>query len=36
VETPIIDQMHAILYENKPPAQALTDLLGREQKPERI
>ncbi len=36
VETPIIDQMHAILYENKPPAQALTDLLQREQKPERI
>jgi glycerol-3-phosphate dehydrogenase (NAD(P)+) len=36
VETPIIDQMHAILYEDKPPAQALTDLLQREQKPERI
>ena len=36
VETPIIDQVHAILYEDKPPAQALTDLLHREQKPERI
>lgn len=36
VETPIIDQVHAMLYENKPPAQALTDLLQREQKPERI
>jgi glycerol-3-phosphate dehydrogenase (NAD(P)+) len=36
VETPIIDQVHAILYENKPPAQALTDLLHREQKPERM
>jgi glycerol-3-phosphate dehydrogenase (NAD(P)+) len=36
VDTPIIDQMHAILYEDKQPAQALTDLLHREQKPERI
>jgi glycerol-3-phosphate dehydrogenase (NAD(P)+) len=35
VETPIIDQMHAILYDDKPPSQALTDLLQREQKPER-
>jgi glycerol-3-phosphate dehydrogenase (NAD(P)+) len=36
VETPIIDQMHAIVYEAKAPAQALTDLLHREQKPERL
>ena len=36
VDTPIIDQVHAILYDGKPPAQALTDLLQREQKPERI
>jgi len=36
VETPIIDQMNAIVYEGKSPAQALTDLLQREQKPERI
>jgi glycerol-3-phosphate dehydrogenase (NAD(P)+) len=36
VDTPIIDQVHAILYDAKPPAQALTDLLHREQKPERI
>ena len=36
VDTPIIDQMHAILYDAKSPAQALTDLLHREQKPERI
>jgi glycerol-3-phosphate dehydrogenase (NAD(P)+) len=36
VETPIIDQVHAILYDNKSPAQALTDLLHREQKPERV
>ena len=35
VDTPIIDQVHAILYEQKPPAKALTDLLQREQKPER-
>ena len=35
VDTPIIDQVHAILYEDKPPAKALTDLLQREQKPER-
>lgn len=36
VDTPIIDQVHAILYEDKPAAQALTDLLHREQKPERV
>src|SRR5436305_7800410 len=36
VDTPIIDQMHAILYEGKPPAQALSDLLQREQKAERL
>ena len=35
VDTPMIDQIHAILYEDKPPAKALTDLLHREQKPER-
>jgi glycerol-3-phosphate dehydrogenase (NAD(P)+) len=35
VDTPIIDQMHAILYDGKPPAKALSDLLQREQKPER-
>lgn len=36
VDTPIVDQVHAILYDSKPPAQALTDLLHREQKPERL
>jgi glycerol-3-phosphate dehydrogenase (NAD(P)+) len=36
VDTPIIDQVYAILYDSKPPGQALTDLLHREQKPERI
>jgi len=35
VDTPIIDQVHAIVYDAKPPAQALADLLHREQKPER-
>jgi len=35
VDTPIIDQVYSILYDGKPPAQALTDLLQREQKPER-
>jgi glycerol-3-phosphate dehydrogenase (NAD(P)+) len=34
VDTPIIDQVHAMLYEEKAPAQALTDLLQREQKSE--
>ena len=35
VETPIIDQMYSVLYESKPPAQALQDLLARDQKSER-
>jgi glycerol-3-phosphate dehydrogenase (NAD(P)+) len=36
IETPIIDQVHAVLYEGKAPAQAMQELLGRDQKPERI
>jgi glycerol-3-phosphate dehydrogenase (NAD(P)+) len=36
IETPIIDQVYAVLYENKPPPQALQDLLERDQKAERI
>ncbi len=36
VETPIIDQVYAVLYEGKPPAQGLQDLLGRDQKAERL
>ena len=36
VETPIIDQVYAILYQGKAPGQALTDLLDREQKAERL
>ncbi|MFN2475089.1 MAG: NAD(P)H-dependent glycerol-3-phosphate dehydrogenase [Chthoniobacterales bacterium] len=36
VETPIIDQVYAVLYEGKPPAQALQELLGRDQKAERV
>jgi len=34
VETPIIDQIYAILYEGKTPQQALRDLLQRDQKAE--
>ena len=36
VETPIIDQIYSVVYEAKPPAQALQELLGRDQKAERI
>ncbi len=35
VETPIIDQVYAIVHEGKPPAKALEDLLERDQKSER-
>jgi glycerol-3-phosphate dehydrogenase (NAD(P)+) len=34
VSAPIIDQVYAMLYEQKAPIKALTELLGREQKPE--
>ena len=34
IETPIIDQVYALLYEGKPATRALQELLGREQKPE--
>lgn len=36
IETPIIDQIHGVLHEGKPPAQALEELLGRDQKSERL
>jgi glycerol-3-phosphate dehydrogenase (NAD(P)+) len=36
VETPIIDQVHSLLYEQKPPAKAMEELLGRNQKAETI
>lgn len=36
IDTPIIDQVHALLYEGRAPAQAMEELLGREPKPERI
>jgi glycerol-3-phosphate dehydrogenase (NAD(P)+) len=36
IETPITDQVYAVLYESKAPAQALQELLGRDQKAERI
>ncbi len=35
VETPIIDQAYAMLYENRKPEDALQELLSRDQKPER-
>ncbi len=34
VEMPIIEQVHALLYEKKPPHQVVADLLAREVKPE--
>jgi len=34
VDMPIIEQTYKVLYENKPPADAVKDLLGREAKPE--
>ena len=36
VETPIIEQVYSLLYENKAPAEAMEALLGREQKAEAI
>jgi glycerol-3-phosphate dehydrogenase (NAD(P)+) len=36
IETPIIDQVYAALYEGKSPPQALQELLERDQKAERI
>ena len=35
IDTPIIDQVYSVVYESKPPAQALQELLGRDQKAER-
>ena len=35
IDTPIIDQVYALLYQQKSADQALEELLGREQKPER-
>jgi glycerol-3-phosphate dehydrogenase (NAD(P)+) len=36
VETPIIDQVYAALYEGKAPVQAMQELLGRDPKAEQI
>jgi glycerol-3-phosphate dehydrogenase (NAD(P)+) len=36
VETPIIDQVYAVLYEGKPLPAAMQDLLGRDPKSERL
>ncbi len=35
VETPIIDEVYAVLYQNKPPLGAMQELLGRDPKAER-
>ena len=35
IETPIIDQVYAVLHEGKLPGQAMQELLGRDQKSER-
>jgi glycerol-3-phosphate dehydrogenase (NAD(P)+) len=34
VRTPLIDQVHAVLYENKPPFSALRELLERNPRSE--
>ena len=34
VQTPVIDQMHAILYEGRPPREALLSLYQRDPRPE--
>lgn len=34
VEMPIVEQVHALLYDGKPPRQVVADLLARETKPE--
>jgi glycerol-3-phosphate dehydrogenase (NAD(P)+) len=34
IETPIIDQVYALLYQERTAAQAVEDLLGRDQKAE--
>jgi glycerol-3-phosphate dehydrogenase (NAD(P)+) len=36
LDTPIIDQVYAVLYQGKPPAEGLRDLLQRDQKAERL
>lgn len=36
IETPVIDQVYAALYEGKPLTQAMEELLGRDQKAESI
>jgi glycerol-3-phosphate dehydrogenase (NAD(P)+) len=36
IETPIIDQVYALLYEERSAVRAMEELLEREQKPERI
>lgn len=34
IEMPITEQVHAVLFEDKPPSEAVAELMGRELKPE--
>ena len=34
LDTPVLDEVHAVLYEKRPPAEALRSLFGREPRPE--
>lgn len=36
IDTPIIDEVHAVLYRNKSPKQAIADLIGRRLKAEAV
>ena len=36
IETPVLDQVYAVLYEKRPPAEALRGLFLREPKPESV
>ena len=34
IDTPVLDQVYAVLYEERPPAKALRELFLRDPKPE--
>ncbi len=34
LRSPIVDQVHALLYESRPPREAMSELLGRDPRPE--
>jgi len=35
VDTPVIDEVYALVHQGKPPVRAMEDLLARDQKAER-